>query len=100
MVHSRETCKRGLTSTSGTIFIIPDTKSCDVPTSDDILSVAFSCTPTSFSLLSVSIVVVAFSLARDVEGMFGGASTAFMSSNFSSNWLKCWTDNANERRHQ
>lgn len=68
--------------------MMPVTKSCDVPMSEQILlsssSSVFS--SISFSILSFNPEVEArFSFKPDVEGMFEGASAALISSNFSSN---------------
>lgn len=67
--------------------MMPVTKSCDVPMSEQILLLSSSVfSSISFSLPSFNPEVEArFSFKPDVEGMFEGASAALISSNFSSN---------------
>lgn len=95
-----------LTSTSdGTIFIIPLTKSCDALRSEDILWASCPCISISFPLLSsVTIAAVGSSLYPELDGKLGGASRPLISSNFSSNWLnqyqeklREWKDEASEQ---
>ena len=83
-----------LTSTSeGTIFMIPLTKSWEELRSVQILWESCSCTSMSLPLLSsVITVAVWFSLKPEFDGKFGGASAPGISSNFSSNWLEWQRD--------
>lgn len=78
-----------LTSTSGTIFRIPLTKSCDVLASTHILWGSTTCIVVSFSPISgLEDGAEVWLLAHGVSGMFGCSSTALISSMFSSNWLE------------